>query len=242
MQSEEQLPWIAEQLGFPLVIKPRFSAGARGITIVRDLAELLEKVRFTRCHHNQLMIQEYIPGKSKIQCYITLDKNRKLKVVLCVVTLRNTLRETSTLSTVAETLVPDDTLRFAATFLGVLDRWGSATVQLKVDSRSNVPKLMEINPRPGIRLWQRTALGINEPMICLEISRDKDVKAVRKYPPRTLLIEPIEDFLGFGLKLLDLVSYKVRVGFLAKPPLDSLNPPMGFLELCKSLQKYLLQR
>jgi Carbamoyl-phosphate synthase L chain, ATP binding domain len=234
LQSEEQLPWIAEQLGFPLVIKPRLSAGARGITIVRDLVELLEKARFTRCHHNQPMIQEYIPGKSKVQCYITVDKNRKVKVALCVVTLRNTLRETSSLSAVSETLVPGDTLRHAGTLLGVLGWWGSATVQLKVDSRSHVPKLMEINPRPGIRLWQRTALGINEPLICLDIARDKDIQAVRKYPAHTLLIEPIEDFLGFGLKFLDLVFYKVRVGILAKPPLDSLNPPMGFLEIVKA--------
>ncbi|MGB7949506.1 MAG: ATP-grasp domain-containing protein [Candidatus Binatia bacterium] len=236
-QDEQDLPWIAERLGFPVVIKPRFGAGGRGATLVKNFTELSEKTHGTLRIHHQLMIQEYIPGNLKTQCYIALDKNRELKLALYVATLRNTLRETANLSTVAESLAPEDILCHAKMLLETLGWWGSATVQLKIDSRSDVPKLMEINPRPGIRLWQRTALGFNEPLICLEIARGQTMTAMPKYPPRILLIEPIEDFLGLGLKCLDLAIYGLRVSILAKSPSDPDNPPMGFLELVRAYKK-----
>jgi biotin carboxylase len=40
--GEDNLKQIAEKLGFPLVIKPRFTAGGRGTMVVRDFAELIK--------------------------------------------------------------------------------------------------------------------------------------------------------------------------------------------------------
>ena len=45
----------------------------------------------------------------------------------------------------------------------------------RIDPRDGQPKLMEINPRLGIKLWYRTELGINEPMMCLQIARGEKV-------------------------------------------------------------------
>ena len=113
---------------------------------------------------------------------------------------------------------------------------GSISVQTKVDPRDGIPKLLEINPRTG-RLWERTELGINEPLMCLKVARGEEVdevKAMKDYPVGTMLLEPVEDLLGLGFKLLDLSVYKFRVGIQGKSPLDPLNPPMSLKELFRS--------
>jgi ATP-grasp in the biosynthetic pathway with Ter operon len=111
---------------------------------------------------------------------------------------------------------------------------GSMTVQMKIDSRDGVPKLMEINPRMGYGLWRRVAVGINEPLMCLKIFKGEEVEAVKDYPAGTMFLYPVEDLLALGLKLLDLLVYKFRVDFQHWRPVDPLNPPPGVKELMQS--------
>ena len=44
-QSEEDARRIANELGFPLIMKRRFTAGGRGMHLIKDLPELLDKTR-----------------------------------------------------------------------------------------------------------------------------------------------------------------------------------------------------
>ena len=78
-ERQEELKWIAEKEGFPLVIKPRFSSGGRGMAIVKDYAELLEKLRPVMEKHGKPLIQEYIPGRQRQTVDVLLDRNGCLK-------------------------------------------------------------------------------------------------------------------------------------------------------------------
>ncbi len=115
--------------------------------------------------------------------------------------------------------------------------WGGATVEMKIDSRDGIPKLMEINPRLGYRLWVRTELGINEPLMCLKIAKGEEIEAVKEYPVGTMLLDPVEDILGLGFRVLDFLIYKFRMGVQGKTPIDSLNPPMALKELIHSYKQ-----
>jgi biotin carboxylase len=65
-ETENDLRRIVADLGFPLVIKPRFTSGGRGTAIVKDLDELSAGMRRSWCNSpSGAMVQEYIPGKEK---------------------------------------------------------------------------------------------------------------------------------------------------------------------------------
>jgi hypothetical protein len=101
---------------------------------------------------------------------------------------------------------------------------------------------MEINPRMGNGLWYRVAVGINEPLMCIKMAKGEAVEAVKACPAGTLLLDPVEDLLGLGLKLLDLVAYKFRVNLLGREPIDPLNAPPSVKELIRSYQETYFSR
>ena len=96
---------------------------------------------------------------------------------------------------------------------------------------------MEINPRLGTKLWNRTELGINEPLMCVKIAKGEEVEAVKDYLVGTILLDPLEDMLGLGSRLLDLVLFKFRIDVLGKTPIDPFNLPMTLKEIVHSYKQ-----
>ncbi len=68
------------------------------------------------------------------------------------------------------------------------------TIQTKVDPRDGIPKLMEINARLGQHLWWRTGLGVNEPMICLQLARGEQPSGDYRFRDGVMLLDPFHDF------------------------------------------------
>jgi biotin carboxylase len=237
-ESEEDLRRIAEEVGFPLVVKPRFTAGGWGTRIVSDLPELVEQTRLARATQSTHMIQEYIPGKQQQHFNLVLDRHGVVKVAFCREIHRFfLLRLSQNAPTASETMPSPSYGTHAERLAQRLGWWGGVTVQTKIDHRHHVPKLMEINPRLGFTLWNRTELGINEPLMCLEIARGEDVEAVRENTASIMFLSPVEDVLALGFKLLDLFIYKFRVGIQGESPIDPSSPPMTLSEIVHSYKK-----
>jgi biotin carboxylase len=238
-ESDDDLRRIVDDVGFPLVIKPRFTAGGRGTEVVKDLPALLEKTRLIRRNHGPAMIQEYIAAKREARASFNLvvDKNGELKTAFSATVRRGSLRLVAATATVIEPCEPHPYVTHATSLLRHCRWWGGATVQSRIDSRDGRPKLMEINPRLGIGLWQRTELGINEPWMCLKIAKGEEVEAVKNYPLGVLLIQPVEDLMGLAFKLLDLLVYKIRLKVLNKSPVDATNPPIPLRRLLQSYKQ-----
>jgi predicted ATP-grasp superfamily ATP-dependent carboligase len=183
------------------------------------------------------MIQEYVPGKERPSIYLMIDKRGVLKIAFCSRLLRGFPRTRPIFSMAGEVVAPYSDVMHAARLVEKLGWWGSTTVQTKMDARDSIPKLMEINPRLGHHLWYRTELGINEPLMCLQIARAETAEAVKEYPIGTMLLNPIEDMLSFALWLLDLMIYKFRMRFLGKSPIDRATSPMNVEELIQSYKQ-----
>jgi predicted ATP-grasp superfamily ATP-dependent carboligase len=236
-ENEDELRRIVDELGFPLVVKDRFNSGSRGTSIIGDFAKLCDRMRASWERPSSPMIQEYIPGKGKQQFYLVLDRQGRLKLAFCPKTHRLFDRLYRDSSAASESSIPHPYTMSAARIGQKLGWWGGITVQTKIDPRDGRPKLMEINPRLGHHLWYRTALGINEPLMCLKIARHEEIESVKKYPEGTMLLSPIEDFLGLGFWLLDRISYKLRTEWLGFEPVDCLNPPMSTREIYQSYRQ-----
>jgi biotin carboxylase len=241
-ESEDDLKKIAEELGFPLVIKPRFASGGRGFEIVRDFAELSHRTHLVTEKQQTPMIQECIPGQSAQSISLLLDKKGALKVASGTQEHRSFFRIPKNFSTVSESIDPSPYITLAVRLIRNLGWWGCVNVQMKIDARDGVAKLMEINPRLGSRRWSRTELGINEALMCVKIARGEEVEAVDTLPTEVLRIHPVEDLFGLVFKLLDLFIYRIRVGLLGRTPVDSSNPPMPVKKLMRSYKETYLSR
>jgi len=236
---QEDLEWIVAKEEFPLVIKPRFTSGGRGMAIVKDYHELLEKLPRIAEHHGKPMIQEYIPGGQRGAVQFLLDRHGQLLFAFAKKRHRK-FRITASFGTVSEPAPLDARVLNTAKFASKLGWWGAGAIETIVDPRDGSHKLMEINPRFGRQLWNITELGINEPWMCIKVAQQEAVEPVKDYPMGVMFVSPIEDFQLLGLQLLDSLIYKFRISVRKNAPVDRLNPPMAFKEQIRSyMQTYL---
>jgi predicted ATP-grasp superfamily ATP-dependent carboligase len=229
-KDEDELRTIAREMEFPLVIKPRFTAAGSGTTIVRDFPELCRTRSVGRKSQPMPILQEYVPGQHKADFHLVIDQSGELKSVFSGKKHRS-FRMQGGYGTGQESTVPNQYLGEAASLMQKLGWWGAVLVETKLDARDHIPKLMEINPRFGNRLWVRTELGVNEPLMCIRIARREYTGDAHKCPPGKVFVDPVEDILLLGLHLLDLLVFKFRVLVLRKEPLDPLKPPTTLQEL-----------
>jgi biotin carboxylase len=239
-EVDAELSEIARELGFPLVIKLRFTSGGKGLRVVRDLAALRQQWRLAVEDGTPPLVQEFIPGRNKQLFFLVLDRAGDLKLGFCPRTRRLFLRIFRDSSGASESGPPHPSLPRAARMAREVGWWGGLNVQTKIDPRDGQPKLLEVNPRLGHITWYMTTLGINVPLICLKIARGESVEPVQEYPIGTQLLSPVEDCQTLLFSAVDWLCFQVRQRSFGKRPLDTLNPPPPLRELVGSyLEPYL---
>ena len=66
-------------INFPILIKPNYSSGARGITLINSPQELYEKFKNVYEKYGECHIQEFIPkGGAQVEVQLYIDKNGDL--------------------------------------------------------------------------------------------------------------------------------------------------------------------
>lgn len=238
-ENKDDLQGISDDLGFPIMIRPRFTSGGSGMAIVENTTELKEKVGQIRLRRGVPIIQEYIPGRrisEESSSRIIVDKEGNLKACFCTRRLRTCLRLHNDMAVIHELVPPPPLLKEVVRLVRRIGLWGGMGVATKVDPRDGVAKLLEINPRFGSRLWQMTELGINAPLMCIRIARGEAVDPASDYADSILFLEPVEDAIQLGYWALDTLVYKVRTELLARSPVDPLNPPRAIKEMIESIR------
>ena len=223
--GDADVPRIAREIAPPWVLKHRFTAGGDGMGFFTDVDALRRAIGEIEDPQSMPVIQEFIPGRERQNFYLVADRASEVAAVLCPKVVRYASRLYndnfgSVESANAHPLVPQ-----VKQLVRELEWSGALTLQTKVDVRDGVPKLLEMNPRVGLHLWYRTALGYNEPLACLQIAGGEDVPG-HEFPVGTLLLTPLEDSLRIGVDFLDRLIYRLRGG----PPLDPHNPPRPFAQ------------
>ena len=231
-ESPEQLREIERREGFPLVLKPRFTSGGRGMVIVRNREELDAALPGILETHGAPLVQEYIPGGNRTSVQLVLGQQG---VVFAFHKLRHrTFKRTARLATVSESARPDERVLQSAALLQKLGWLGAMGIETIRDPRDGLDKLMEVNPRFPRQLWNRTELGINEPLLCVKIARGEAVEPVGECPVGVLFVSPVEDVQLFALQLLDRIASVWRTRVLGRPSLDGSIPALSIREQCAS--------
>lgn len=227
-ESIAQAEHVAADLGYPVVVKPRFTSGGRGLAIVNSPSELRASLPAIVAAHGAPMIQEYIPGGRRDSIQFVVGRGGEVLFAFHK-KRRRTFRRTARFGTVSESAAPDERLRVTSALVARVGWWGAMGVETIADPRDGRDKLMEINPRFPRQLWNRTELGVNEPLMCVQLARGEAVGPVGPCPHGVLFVSPVEDAMLMGLQLVDRLVYACRTRVLGQAPLDQSTapPPLG---------------
>jgi hypothetical protein len=228
-----QLDEIVGEIGFPLVVKPRFTSGGHGMAVVKTRTELDAVLPGIVERHGAPLVQEYIPGGRRDSIQLVIGRDGEVLFAFHKSRLR-TFRRTSRFGTVSRSARPEVRLAQVTPLFRSVGWWGAMGVEMMRDPRDGTDKLMEINPRFARQLWNRVELGINEPLMCVSLARGEAVPPVAGYPLGVLFVSPLEDVQLFVWQLVDLLLYNLRTRGRPDRVLDPLSEPPRLGEQVRS--------
>jgi biotin carboxylase len=213
-RAPEDVGDLAKRLGFPVVVKPRFTVRGRGSSLVTDAEKLEETVRRIQPTFGMPLLQEWIPGglDQRVSVAVTLDRHGRPITVHARRHVRTVLRSFVSLPCAQVSCTEMPVVGDAIRLLQALGYVGHARVQVKVDPRDGVAKLMEINCRPGYRIWCEVAVGQPVPLLCVQIARGVPVDAMPPHAGPDVFLNPVEDAVSLVARLLDWTVRQIVPG------------------------------
>ncbi|MFT9497093.1 ATP-grasp domain-containing protein [Anaerosolibacter sp.] len=152
-EDADMLSAFIENTGFPLIAKPRGGRGSEGVVLVKDMQQLLEKVKDKK----DLIIQEYLTDEEQ-EFTVGICMNQKGEVI-SKIALRRYLQEGVSIAAVSDGY--HDIADYCARVASTLGTYGAINIQLRL--KDGMPVIFEINPRFSSSTGMRLLFGINEP-------------------------------------------------------------------------------
>ncbi len=175
-QSIEDLEQVST---FPVVLKPTFSSGSRGISFCQNLDELKFQYAAKINKFNRFIVQDYIPiadkENSEFDWYCIYGWDSKIKAHGCFRRIRSYPLNSGP-STLKESIEMPEINKYATQILDFLNWQGLAQLDFRLDARDNVPKLMEINPRAWASMEHSLRIGMDVPGLWLQLALGKPIE------------------------------------------------------------------
>ena len=186
VRNSSELKKVAKEIDYPAVVKPRWSVVWKGEKafyrrggLVNSPTELIAAYHSIHKHFPFPLIQEYVPG---INYSVAALYNDGKPRAFCCIKVYRAWPPTGGNSCFRESVVLEPEMRsFCEKLLKALDWHGIAEVEFRLDSRDNLPKLMEINPRFWGSLCVAVKAGVDFPYLLYRITMDGDVNGVFNY-------------------------------------------------------------
>ncbi len=165
---------IAEEIGFPAVIKPNIGTGARGISYANSLKEMEDIYEKTIKKYGPCHIQEFIRGKkySGTALFNQDGVPRRGCVQQCLKQFPFTGGSQIYVRSVKQSQVLDYTFEF----LKALKWYGIAELEFIVDDKDKSTKLLDINPRLYGSISLPIAAGVDYPYLLYRLAMDGDIE------------------------------------------------------------------
>lgn len=166
---------------FPVFIKPCDGAGARGCHTCQTYEELEECVRVNRIDVSNYIIQECIPIDSRLVSEtLFIDSDNNVKSAYQYESVRFFPLSGGT-GTMNETIDRADIHETSIRLAKALNQKGSVAVDLMIDSRDDVGKVLEINPRILACSAIGFYAGVNQAQQILEMAFGEEVSTQMEY-------------------------------------------------------------
>ena len=164
----ESVEDIEGKIQFPVIIKPHSMYGARGFHIFRSQEEMQNYVKEKQIILSDYVIQEYIPAGSRVMGgNVMVDRNGNIKssyLYIC----EHLFPEDGGTSTLNAILDRPDIKENCERLVTMMGLRGEIGVDLMLDARDNVGKVIEINPRPVHGITLGFVAGVDHALQILE--------------------------------------------------------------------------
>lgn len=156
-----------------VVIKPRRDVGgAKGLSIVDDVDTFKKNKEESEKAYGKTVIEEYIPGNTESMRTVNLIFDKKSRLAAYFTTKK--IRQWPVTGGISALSISTNEWELVEAVLPFFKKWkwqGLAEVEIKIDSRNNKPKLIEINPRFWGYIEFPLKCGVNFPMIACELAK-----------------------------------------------------------------------
>ena len=151
---------IPSEITYPVILKPAVGARSRGVYVVKNSLDLIEKATTI----DMPVVQELVGNDdTEYTCgVLMLDDNFISSIIL-----RRTLKEGNTSKAYYKKDYPEIILSYIKQITEKLKPYGSCNLQLRIDNKG-IPKLFEINARHSGTTYMRSHFGYNEVEIILD--------------------------------------------------------------------------
>lgn len=189
MNDFGQLDQIADEVRFPVLVRPRISSGSRGMALAENQAGLAEAYRRVARQYPDPIIQEYIPQGDKYDVCLLYDKDSRVVASFVQKELRHFPLEWGP-STMQESVCMPALVEQAEQLLAPVGWQGIAEVEFMYkgtagpaagSQTAEMPYLMEVNPRFWNSLFLATACGVDFPWLWLQLSQQDHIKPCDQY-------------------------------------------------------------
>lgn len=150
----------SKEIGFPALIKPNISTGARGISIVNSVSDITKKLSQIIENYGDCHLQEFIqPGgkQYKVELFVSDQKLINSTVIHKI----RFYPEKGGSSCYCQTIQNDDLVSVCFDVLKILKWEGFADFDLIEDPTDHIVKIMEINPRIPACIKVSSSSGVN---------------------------------------------------------------------------------
>ena len=159
---------IDGRIQFPVIIKPHSMYGARGFHVFDTAEEMCSYVKAKGINLSEYVIQEFIPdGSLMLSGNVMVDRNGEIKssyVYVC----EHLYPETGGTSTLNGIVARPDIQASCEQLVKLMNVRGEVGVDVILDPRDNIGKIVEINPRAGHAITLGFEAGINHAQQILE--------------------------------------------------------------------------
>jgi predicted ATP-grasp superfamily ATP-dependent carboligase len=177
----DEAPPMAERLPYPVLVKPRFSSGGRGIAKAANPAQFIEAYLRVHAKYPIPIVQECLPpGGDALGVAVLMNGSSVARASFAYRRLRE-YPASGGPSTLRESIREDGLRRVAEGLLSALGWTGVAMVEFKVDPRDGEPKLLEVNPRFWGSLHHAIVCGVDFPYLLYRMAMEGDVEPQGEY-------------------------------------------------------------
>ena len=182
-EFKENLKSVAEYVGFPAMIKPNLSAGAKGITKVGSLEELEEKYPPIAKSFGACALQQFVEQPDYYYNVMLFRRHDGKTAASTVIKIRRFFPLKGGTSCYSETVEHPFLIEQCERCLDKLNWHGFADFDILEDKRTRELKIIEINPRVPSSLQASFAAGVNFAKIFVDecLGNGAEVFDMKKY-------------------------------------------------------------
>lgn len=175
---------IEGKVQFPVIIKPHSMYGARGFHLFHSAEEMRKYVNEKQINLKDYVIQEFIPTGSRLMGgNVMIDRKGEIKssyLYIC----EHIFPEEGGTSTLNCILTRPDITENCNKLVRLMNLQGEMGVDLMLDVRDNIGKVIEINPRPVHGIALGFFAGINHAQQILEDAFGMEVTPMEVTKPK----------------------------------------------------------